>query len=128
MNRDYDNWNEVKKLLTTRKAVPNINEREVWWCSIGLNVGDEENGKGEQRTRPVLVVKKFNSRIFWAVPLSTQLKDIDYYHKITFNELEQSALLSHLRLFDTKRLKSRMGLLDEEYFAAIKEKLREFLV
>ncbi len=31
------------------------------WCSIGINVGDEEDGKNELYERPVLVIKKFNA-------------------------------------------------------------------
>ncbi|MEM6429496.1 MAG: hypothetical protein AAF708_09680 [Deinococcota bacterium] len=37
--RNFDTWNDYKKQLDTRKDAPRFNEREIWWCSLGANVG-----------------------------------------------------------------------------------------
>jgi hypothetical protein len=54
-------WLKVKTVLVDAPQKNSLfKEREVWWCSIGLNVGDEEFWKGAYFTRPVLVFKKYS--------------------------------------------------------------------
>lgn len=79
MEKDFNNWNLLKKILDDKKSYPNIRQREIWWTSIGINIGHEENGKGGSYSRPVLVVRKFNKHIFLGVPLTTKIKDNPYY-------------------------------------------------
>lgn len=43
---NMDAWNTLKKRLTTSTTPKLFREREIWWCSIGLNVGYEVYGKG----------------------------------------------------------------------------------
>lgn len=76
MYKDFDRWNEVKKHVDLRRNTEQIyfKERDVWWCSLGINIGDEENGKGVISQRPILVLRKFNARIFLGIPMSTKLK------------------------------------------------------
>jgi mRNA interferase MazF len=76
MLKEFDNWNEQKKCLHKIEQLPMFSEREVWWCSLGVNVGDEQDGKGENFTRPVLVLKKFNRNLFVGVPMSTKIKEL----------------------------------------------------
>ena len=96
-----------------------INEREVYWCSLGENVGDEENGKGEVFRRPVLIFKKFNNHIFWGIPMSSKKKENFYYKRMVLKDVEQSVILSQLRLLDTKRLDTKIGYLSEPDFIEI---------
>jgi mRNA interferase MazF len=58
MQKDFDKWNEQKKELDKKQKDMLFKEREIWWCNLGLNIGDEENGKGEKSTRPILIIKK----------------------------------------------------------------------
>jgi mRNA interferase MazF len=130
--KDFHGWNKLKESLNNRQntSVPAIREREIWWCSIGVNIGDEEDGKNSLYNRPVLIVKKFNSRIFWGVPLTTQIKQEAYYFQIDFKEKKSCAMLSHLRLYDTKRLlshKSKIGKLSPAQFDAVKTALKKLL-
>lgn len=53
----FSAWLRVQQRLQHRSAVK-FNEREVWWCAIGVNVGYEIDGKGKDFARPVLVLKK----------------------------------------------------------------------
>jgi mRNA interferase MazF len=109
MQKDFDLWATQKKKADALFQRPMFKENEVWWCSLGVNVGDEQDGKGDSFTRPVLVLKKFNRNIFMGIPLSTQLKDNQFYHRILFKGIEQSVLLSQMRLFDAKRFRDKMG-------------------
>ena len=53
----FKRWLEQKFKINTQERVHQIKQGEVYWSSLGHNVGDEENGKGENFRRPVLIVK-----------------------------------------------------------------------
>ena len=120
MLKDFDTWNKLKKAVDVRDQLPYFREREVWWCSLGLNVGHEEDGKHSQYERPVLVLKKFNREIFWALPLSSSGGSNWYYFALHLNRTEVSyVLLSQLRLISSRRLTRRMYSLDRRQFQAV---------
>jgi len=127
MYKDFDSWNFLKKNLDRRKNIPSFKQREVWWCHIGLNIGDEENGKNNNYHRPVLIIKKFNNHIFLGVPLTSRVKENRYYHKIYFHKNEQCAMISQFRILDCKRLDRRMGKIADQYFITIREELRKLI-
>lgn len=103
-------------------------EREIWWCSIGINVGHEVDGKGKNFNRPLLIVRKFNNRLFWGIPLTTQIKQNPFYLQIRFQEQQQCVLLTHLHLWEGKRLTHKMGKLPNSYFQEIKQDLSHLLL
>jgi mRNA-degrading endonuclease toxin of MazEF toxin-antitoxin module len=130
--KDFQGWNKLKQKLSSKQdtSVPTIKEREIWWLSIGINVGDEEDGHNELYNRPVLIVRKFSTRLFWGVPLTTKIKDNRLYFPIDFKGQKQCIMLTHLRLYDAKRLQdhhSRMGTLPDEQFNAVKAALKKLL-
>lgn len=127
MDKDFDNWHRLKQTLNQKQRLTLYHERDIWWCSIGVNVGHEEDGKNATASRPVLIVRKFNRHIFWGVPLTTKIKDRLHYHRIHFKEREQCAMLSQMRLWESKRLKNRMGQLPEDQFEEIKIALKALL-
>ena len=127
MERDYDTWNKQKKILSKRKNPPDFNLRDIWWCHLGTNIGDEENGKGEQSLRPILVYKKFNRRIFLGIPLSSKVKYGQHHHILSFHNKEQTALITQIKLIDQKRLLKKMGRLSEQQYQGLKEKITEML-
>ena len=49
----FDKWNEVKKELDSFLRLHRVKEDEVYWCSLGENIGDEESGKGDRHRRPI---------------------------------------------------------------------------
>jgi len=128
MNKDFDGWTIVKKESHSDVSRVIFKERDVWWCKLGANIGDEQDGKGRSFTRPVLVMKKFNKRIFIGLPLSTALKeDKHFYHKFEFKGREQSVIISQIRLLDSKRLSHKLGAVNEVDFLEIKEKAKKLI-
>ena len=67
-----------------KRKFPTIRQREIWWCSISINIGVEEDGKNNLYERPILVVRKFNRRHFMGVPLTTKIKEYPQRHKIYY--------------------------------------------
>jgi mRNA interferase MazF len=109
MSKNFISWIFNKIIIDKTKSTALINEGEVYWCSLGENIGYEQNGKGEDFRRPVLIFKKFNKDLFWGIPMSTKMKDSKYYLKVLLKDVEQSVLLSQLRVLDTKRLDKKIG-------------------
>ena len=128
MEKDFNNWNEEKKKLHYKKAdeLP-FHEREVWWCSIGVNIGDEQDGKNELFERPVLVIRKFNRKLAWVLPMSTKAKPGIYYYEIRHNGRAFSVILSQLRLISVKRFRRFIRKIPPSQSREIKARLRGFL-
>ncbi len=128
MEKNFDQWSNLKQKLDEKKNIAAFKQREIWWSHLGINIGDEENGKNQAYSRPILIIKKFNNRIFWGLPLTTQVKEKSYYHKITFKHKEQCVMISQLRLWDAKRLTARMGKLPSEQFEKIRAVVSEIIL
>lgn len=127
MAKDFTNWHLLKTNIEDNKGVILFREQEIWWSSIGLNIGDEEDGKNKFFERPILVLKKFNQSICWAMPLSSIVKEGKYYHTFRFNEVECTIMLSQLRILSAKRFIRRIGKLSDPQFGIIKEKITDIL-
>ena len=128
MEKDFDAWNAKKKAIDS--GLPQIfcHSREVWWCSLGLNIGFEQNGTGEYFDRPVVVIRAFSKNIFWGVALTSKEKNGVFYFPVGLIEGRRaSVILSQIRLIDTKRLIRKGGILDEEVFEKLKSALQETL-
>ena len=123
MAKDFDTWNKQKKNINGREHSPLFHEREVWWCSLGLNIGYEQDG-GEIFERPVLVIKKFSKDILWILPLTNSHKQNQYYIKLATGT--SSIVLSQLRLISAKRLERFLYKLPEDQFAGILIRLQGF--
>ena len=100
----------------------------MWWCSIGLNVDVETDGKQENFERPVLVLQKFNKEMFWGVPLTSRPRTGKFYEKITHNNGEAWAMLTQMRTYSSKRPLRKIGMVSEEDFANIQKRISELLI
>lgn len=127
---EFDTWNNLKQKINLEKGSVKYfpKEAEVWISTLGKNIGFEQNGSGDNFSRPVLIVKKFNNNMFWTVPLSSKQKAIDFYFNYTDrNNQNVSAILAQMKLLSVKRLKRKLYDLPEESFKEIKNKLKSFL-
>lgn len=122
MDKDFLRWNRKKETLHHKVSSVFFHEREVWFCHVGINIGFEQDGKGENFGRPVLIFKKFNNDIFWGIPLTTKKKSGKYYSKIILGDsVERLAILSQLRLIDRRRLYQKIGVVREDNYKSIED-------
>ena len=124
MEKDFDRWNELKKKINVRNPIY-VSERDIWFCSVGLNIGSEQSGKHELFERPVLVIKKVTSNTFIGVPLTSNKKKGSWYVEI--KSTDSSAIISQVKLFDTRRLARKIGVISIEEFEIIKKKLKDYI-
>ena len=128
MQKDFDGWNEQKKEVNAREDILLYHERDIRWCRLGTNVGFEQDGTGAGRARPVLVLKAFNRRVCLVVPLTTAVKQNPYHISIgLIGGRPASAIISQLRLIDTKRLTVKIARLDKATFDKIRKAIKEYL-
>ena len=120
MRKDFDGWGVEKRRLHEKAARPYYHAREIWWCAVGVNVGNELDGTGKEHDRPVLVLRPFNAETFLGVALIGHPRSGPYYFSLgTIGDREAVANLSQVRLFDTKRLIRKISTLEEDTFRTL---------
>lgn len=125
----FKEWFLIKgKLHSITAKPPNFTEGDIWWCSVGENIGVEINGKSRLFTRPVLVIKKFNRESFIGVPLTSQEKTGTWYVSITHGFKASVALLNQVRCFSVKRLSTKLNTLDETDLYKVKSGLASLIL
>lgn len=126
--KDFKNWHEKKKMVDRIVARPYFHEREIWYCALGINVGFEQDGRGVDFLRPVVVFQKFNNEIFWGIPLTHTKKITRFYYSFSFiSNVVSVAVLSQIRLIDARRLNNKMGEMGKGDFEQLTKKFKELL-
>jgi mRNA interferase MazF len=123
IKKDFDAWNAKKKKIDAKEERLFFYQAEIWWVNLGLNIGYEMNGKGDEYMRPVIILNKYNEYSFPAVPLSTSRKTNKYrIHVGVVDGKEAHGSLSQLRNIDSKRLINKVGYVKAALFNEIKKK------
>ena len=86
MNKDFNRWNVLKKYLNDAGRIFYAHPREIWWCSLGINVGAEIDGKHENFERPVIVMKVYSKETLIVLPLTSKEKNYAF-HQFAFDVL-----------------------------------------
>lgn len=102
-------------------------EREIWWASLGVNIGFEQDGKNDNFERPVLIIKKFNKDILWILPITSKVKTNKYYHSFKRDDNYYTIILSQLKMISSKRLLRKIGTLPKEEYFQVINKIKDFL-
>jgi len=121
-----ENWCKLKIALWNKQNGIVFKQKDVWWCSLGMNLGEEMFGKGTRFTRPVLIFRKFTSNSFLGLPLTKQEKHGSWYAEITIHGKKNWVMLNQARVLDKKRLTNRIAALDNGDFQMVKERFLEF--
>ena len=126
--KDFDSWNLLKKEIHNRNVKQTYHESEIWWASIGVNIGFEEDGKNNAYERPVLVLRKYGKELFFGIPLSTVQKEgIFYLNFQTELGMKYSVLLSQAKVFSSRRLLRKVSKLSRGKIKRIKYELSNLI-
>lgn len=103
----FANWTKLKIRIHASESSKNVyfKEGQIWWASVGQNIGVEANGKNENYERPVIILKKFNGHSFLGIVMSSKKKEGKYYFELK-DEFGISSYvnLSQIKLMSSKRL------------------------
>ena len=123
MQDSYDKWNSVKKDTNSEELSVGFKQRDIFNVRVGQNIGFEQNGKGKEFVRPVLIYKGFSKNMFLGIPLTTTDRDGSFFYKFNFLEDKISvALLVQAKLFSSKRLLNKIGVINKDDFKSLKRK------
>ncbi len=127
--KNYSDWHNLKTTVNNDKERPKFHQREIWFATLGNNIGFEQDGQGKDYLRPVVIIRKFNQQVCLVVPLTKNHKKGIHYYSFSYQKgIVSTAILSQVRLIDSKRLNYKSGYLSEKDFIALKEKLRQLIV
>ena len=118
--KDFDGWIKVKSNIHSAGIFHNIKEGEIWWCSMGINVGVEIDGKQEFFLRPVLIIKKLSRYSFMGIPLTSKEHYGTWYIEFEFKNKKQFAALAQARVFSVYRLHRKMGMVPNSDLKLVK--------
>jgi len=125
MHKSFDDWNrQKKKVQEEQKRFYSV--REIWWCKLGVDIGSEQDGKGENFLRPCIIVRGFGADTCLVVPLTTSIKQ--HFLRVSVGVIdgkEAKANLSQLRLIDTRRLVEKIGFLGKDTFSELTKRIRD---
>ncbi len=129
MKKDFKKRHKQKEKVENERPRVFFDEREIRFCYLGENIGFEQDGRGDEFLRPIIVLKKFNNEVLWAVPITRTDKKSKYYFQFLFKKDKEisTAILSQIRLVDARRLKYKIGDVKTNDFATMKSKIRQLL-
>lgn len=128
MQKDFEGWNIRKQDIDKLGKRALYHERELWWCVLGANIGFEQDGTGTGYERPVLVLRGFSADVCLVIPLTTSKKENPYHMNLGLvAEKEAFAVISQLRLIDTRRLVEKIGYLNKDRFEYIRKAVKGML-
>ena len=129
MGKPFDQWNALKKKIDECTIDTSLffHEREVWWCAMGINIGVETDGKNEHFERPVLILRKFNGLMLWVLPLTSKEHPGIHFQSITHSKGVSYACISQLRTISSKRLLRKIGMISDDEFLRVNQRVRGYL-
>ncbi len=127
MHKNFDGWNKKKQYIETNHRLVYAYPREVWWCSLGINVGAEIDGKNEHFERPVIIMKVYNKETMVVLPVTTKEKKDAFHFETKMDGRLVWVKLTQTRVISNKRLLRKLDVLDEKQFEALKIAWKEKL-
>ena len=124
---EFDKWNEIKKKINAMKKDINLKNGNIYLISLGQNIANENNGKGELFLRPVLVLRKLGHNYFIGIPLTSQKKSGNYFFEFKYKDKLSYAMFNQIRTFNAKRILKYHGKIKKDDFDKLKEEFKKFL-
>lgn len=124
----FDEWNNVKKKIEKKDIQIKFSQGNIYFMSVGQNIGYEVYGKKDLFLRPVLVYRKLSSETFIGIPLTSKQKEGNYYFTFKYTSKTLStALLNQIRVFDIKRAEYYDGYINLKDFTKLRDKVKELI-
>jgi len=120
-------WTKIKVRLHVKEDSPYFHEGEMWWVCLGSNIGYEEDGKNAQFERPVLVLRKFNKHMFWAIPITSRVQNTFFHYKFKHNDNINALHLTQLKLLSSNRLLRKLGPFPKDNFTEVRQKICDLI-
>lgn len=131
MDDNFNQWNEVKKSVQNDEKMRLFKKRDIFFIKMGQNVGYEQNGKGDDFVRPIVILKKITNHMFIGIPLSSQIKNGNWFYKFEFiskgKVSKNIAIIPQIKMYSSKRLLNKIGVMNNSNFDELKENIKIFI-
>ena len=123
----FNMWNIKKQLIEKKEVIRSFEERDIIYLKMGKNIGFEQDGKGNDFLRPVLILKKFNNYQFVGFAMTSK-KPNNKNQKFYFKLKEDSyIILSQIRTYSAKRISHIIGKVSNNKLKEINKKFSELV-
>ena len=134
--KNFDAWNEIKKDTDAVSRQVFAHEREVWWCSLGVNIGAEIDGKHDGFERPVVIMRVYNKDTMLVLPTTSRAKSDKFHASLKIQSKDKKTKeatsktvyvkLTQARVISNKRLIRKVSVISKEDFSNIQNEFRKF--
>lgn len=125
MDKDFDNWNDLKKLINRKEISDkfNFHSGDIWWTALGINIGKETNGKNETFEKPVLILKVINKHTLYILSLTSKGHFADKYHyKVNYEDGGGGVVVfSQVRVISSNRLLRKLSRINKNDLEKVKK-------
>ena len=111
----FKEWIGIKERLHNQAHKPPlVSEGDIWWISVGENIGSEINGKSVLFSRPAVILRKLTHSFYFVIPTTTQKREGSWFISFYHGGKNMIACLHQARAIDYRRLSAKLGTLDDE--------------
>jgi|ERR1035437_1322257 mRNA interferase MazF len=127
--KKFEKWFICKPKIESKSILARtfFKEGQIWWCSLGVNVGIEIDGKNNDFERPVLVFQIFNSFHLLVIPISSESRNDRFHISVNIFDKKPTVILSQIRAVSSKRLLRKLTQLTPEEFKMIRNRIKDML-
>ena len=121
----FDTWNTQKQTIAKLNKKILFEERDIVFIKMGKNIGFEQDGKGKEFLRPVLIYKKFNDDQFIGFAMTSKYhKQEKFYYKL---KEDSYVILSQIKTYSAKRIKYNSHKISSKQLKEIDEKFKKLV-
>jgi mRNA interferase MazF len=117
--KDFNYWNKFKQALNKSEVTFYAHPREIWWCSLGVNIGAEIDGKEFNFERPVILLKVYNKETILTLPAVSKGSDARFHFTLKSFQIPMHIRLTQPRVLSSKRLIRKIATLEEKEFKSL---------
>lgn len=125
--KNFNDWNKEKQYIHSSHQGFHCRPRQIWWCSLGINIGSEIDGKNGQFERPVIIIKFISKEMLLVVPLTTKGFPDRNHFEIKTKKTTSFAKITQIRTMSSKRLLRQIDTLSEDLFLQLKSWISDFI-
>lgn len=73
-HKDFAGWAKFAEQVERRPRPANLKSGIICWCYLGVNIGTEQDGRGDNFARPVLILSVLSSTQVLILPFTSKHK------------------------------------------------------
>jgi mRNA interferase MazF len=125
MRKNFKNWSILKENLEKKDGNILFRKGEIWWCSFGENLGKEICGKNIFFERLALILKKFSADSCLVLPITSTVRDGNFYCTLFLNGQDRTILLHQSRFVSSKRLLRKIEKISDSKLEIVNQKFQD---